>query len=255
MIRSFLTLSILVFLIGMPALLKAQGLEGVVTDYESNETLIGIVVHNLRSDESTLTDANGHFKIAAVNNDEIEFSFLGYYPFRMRMPDGGNVYRKLSLKKKLFELGEVEIRPDYTPYQIDSIERAKTYQLALSRQRASSSVLGSVFSPMSALAEQFNKGSKQIARFQKNFPKWEDQKFVDTRYSYKEVADLTGLGGDTLAAFIAQNPMNVDFARNATDLEIKMWIKYNYKQWIQKPIVLPPPIVIPNDTADTLKKP
>jgi hypothetical protein len=123
----------------------------------------------------------------------------------------------------------------------------------LSRERASSSVLGSVFSPASALAEQFNKKSKQRARFQTNFAKWENQKFIDTRYSPEQVNALTGLTGDTLAAFINAHPMPYDYARTATDLEVKMWIRYNYREWIKKPIVLPKPITI--EGADTLRKP
>ena len=113
--------------------------------------------------------------------------------------------------------------------------------------------MGAVFSPASALAEQFNKKSKQRARFQENFSKWESQKFVDTRYSSEMVQALTGLTGDTLAAFINAHPMPYDYARAATDLEIKMWVRYNYREWIKKPITLPPPI--PKETADTLKKP
>lgn len=233
----------------------SQVLEGVVTDYDAGTAMAGVVLRNVETNQGGTTNADGKFKIRASKNDEIEFSYLGYYSFRMRMPEASNVFRRLSLKKKLFELDEIEIRPDYTPYQLDSIERRKTYNLALNRGFASSSVLGSVFSPASALAEQFDKKSKQIKRFQENYFKWEDQKFIDTRYSFGEVEKLTNLHGDTLAAFINTYPMPVDYARTASDLEIKMWIKYNYREWIKKPRVIPPSISIPNLQQDTLRKP
>jgi hypothetical protein len=237
-----------------PFALFSQVFEGVVTDYDGGVALAGVVLRNIETNQGALSGIDGKFKIRASKDDEIEFSYLGYYSFRMRVPESG-VYRQVTLKKKLFELDDIVIRPDYTPYQLDSIERRKTYNLALNRGFASSSVLGSVFSPVSALAEQFDKKSKQIKRFQQNYFKWEDQKFIDTRYSFGEVSKLTGFTGDTLAAFIAAYPMPVDYARTATDMEIKMWIRYNYREWIKKPIVIPPGISIPNSEADTLKKP
>lgn len=235
--------------------MTAQTFEGIVTDIESGASLPGVVIVNKTHQQSTMSDINGNFSIAAAKGDEIEFTYLGYYPNNMQMPESVKVFRKIGLRKQLFTLDEVVIGPEYTPYQLDSIARRKTYKTALSREKASSSVVGTIFSPVSALAEQFNKQSKQIYRFQKNFVRWEDQKFVDTRYSLEEVGKLTGLKGDTLGAFMSAYPMANDFARAATDLEIKMWIKYNYKEWIKNPIVLPPKISIPDLEADTLKKP
>jgi hypothetical protein len=231
----------------------AQVLEGIVADNDGGSTLPAVVVTNKTKTQSTMTDVDGKYSIRADKGDEIEFSYIGYYPLALMMPESGNTFRRVSLKRKLFSLDEVEIRPDYTPYQIDSMRRRKLYALDLSRERVSSTVMGSIFSPASALAEQFSKKSKQRFRFQKNFVKWEDQKYVDTRYLPEEVASLTGMSGDTLAAFMNSHPMPSDYARSATDLEIKMWIKYNYREWIKKPIVLPP--VIPTEPADTLKKP
>lgn len=233
----------------------SQVFEGVVTDYDGGTALAGVSIRNIETNQGAVSGVDGKFRIRASKDDEIEFSYLGYYSFRMRVPGGEGIYRQVTIKKKLFELDDIVIRPDFTPYQLDSIERRKTYNLALNWGFASSSVLGSVFSPASALAEQFDKKTKQIKRFQQNYYKWEDQKFIDTRYSFSEVQKLTGLGGDTLAAFISAYPMPVDYARTATDLEIKMWIRYNYREWIKKPIVLPPAISMPYTKEDTLQKP
>lgn len=202
-----------------------------------------------------MSNASGDYSIVAYKNDVIEFSGLGYYTYSMSMPGDGKVSRNITLVKKAFTLDEVVIGPQLSPYQIDSLKRRQLYKSALGRGFASSSVLGSVFSPVSALAEQFSKESKQAKRFQQNYGKWEAQRFVDNRYSFEEVQKLTGLGGDTLAAFINAYPMALDYARTATDLEVKMWIKFNYREWIKKPIVLPPPIVIPNLDTSSLKKP
>jgi len=249
-----LRLSALLLLLFMPcASLLAQQLEGVVTESDGGTAMPAVIVINKSKNQSTMTDADGKYTIAADPGDQIEFSYLGYFPVSFQMPEGINVFRRISMRKKLISLEEIEIRPDWTPYQLDSIRRRQTYALDLSRKRASSSVLGTVFSPASALAEQFNKKTKQRDRFQQNFAKWENQKFIDTRYTPEEVSKLTGLTGDTLAAFINAHPMPYDYARSATDLEIKMWIRYNYREWIKKPLVLPEGV--PAEAADTLKKP
>lgn len=245
-------LALLVFVLSGTRLLYAQALEGIVADSDG-EALPAVMVINKTKNLNTMTSVEGKYSIAADKGDDIEFTYMGYYPVSMKVPDGSNVFRRVSLRKKLYSLQEVEIRPDWTPYQLDSIARSKRYALDLSRERASSSVMGSIMSPASALAEQFSKKSKQRTRFQSNFSKWERQKYVDTRYTPEEVASLTGLRGDTLAAFINAHPMPYDYARTATDLEVKMWIRYNYREWIKKPVVLPP--VIPKTEADTLEKP
>lgn len=211
--------------------LFAQTIQGTVTDMDGS-TLPAVAVNNKTKGQVTLTDADGHYSIAANKGDNLEFSYLGYYTMTMIMPEDGSVFRRISLKKKLFSLDEVVIGPGWTPYQMDSIERRKTYKFALDRKKERS-----VFSPATAIADNFSAKAKQRWRFQKNFAKWEDQKFVDTRYTPEEVATLTGLRGDTLAAFINAYPMPADYARTATDLEIKMWIKYNYRIWIKHPVV------------------
>lgn len=43
--------------------------------------------------------------------------------------------------------------------------------------------------------------------------------------------ELTGLNEESTNTFLYQNPMPHDYARQATNLEIKMWIKFSFKNW------------------------
>lgn len=233
---------------------NAQVLEGITADADG-ASIPGVVIINKTRNQSAISNAEGKYTITAFKGDHIEFSFLGYYPLDIIMPEAGNVFRRISMRKQLLALDEVEIRPDLSPYQQDSLERRSRYASDLNRTRASSSVLGAVFHPASALAEQFNKKSKQRYRFQQNFAKWEGQKFIDSRYTPDQVAALTGLGGDSLASFINTYPMSYDYARTATDMEIKMWIKYNYRQWMKNPVLLPSVTDNMNIAADSARKP
>jgi len=209
----------------------AQSLQGLIVDQNGN-ALSAVLIRNASKKESVFSDKNGQFSIAASLGDSIEFSILGYDNLTVIMPEDGTVFRRVFMHENPFALKEVEIHPDWTPYQLDSIERRKTYQIPLDRRKE-----GSILSPVTAIAENISRKSRQRWKFQKNFSRWEDQKFIDTRYSFKEVSTLTGLKGDSLAAFIHAYPMPVDYARYASDLEIKMWIKYNYRQWIKHPTV------------------
>jgi hypothetical protein len=210
--------------------LHGQQMSGIITNMEDGTPLPGAVVRNLSRHINTLSDAEGRYQIDAGNGDTLSFSYLGYHAQQILMPGSAEVYRNMGLRKKLFSLDEIQIGPGWTPYQRDSLERRGIYGPALERKKE-----GSVMIPVTFLAENISRKSRQRWRFQKNFPKWEGMKFIDTRYTPELVSELTQLRGDSLAAFINQFPMQEDFARSASELELKMWIRYNYRTWIRHP--------------------
>jgi hypothetical protein len=147
----------------------------------------------------------------------------------------------LALEHTDYMLEEFRLNPGHlTQYQIDSTERAVIYKVPLQRTHPNP-----LASPAGALAEMFSKKAKRVYAFQQNFQAGEIEKFVDTRYSTTLVSKLTGFTGDTIAHFMYAYPMPYDFARTATDLELKMWIRNNYKDWMKShgdTTTLPPPL-------------
>jgi hypothetical protein len=73
-----------------------------------------------------------------------------------------------------------------------------------------------------------------LKAFQERFKAGENQLFTDTRYNAAAVTALTGLEGASLSAFMNACPIPYDFVRTATDLEVKMWIRYNYRLWSEQ---------------------
>jgi hypothetical protein len=238
------------------SLATAQKLSGVITDIESNETLIGATITNKTTHTSLLTDFQGKYNITAHENDRIEIVSFGYEPLIFIMSNSENVYRNLGLKPKLVALKEVEIRPDFTPYQLDSIARRKTYNIALGKRYAGDNVMSAITSPASTVAELFSKKKKLTKRFQSNFIKWENEQYTSTVYTPELISSLTGLQHDSLASFMNTYPIAVDYARTATALEVKMWIKYNYREWIKNPKMIAPYVVdsLSHQAIDSLKK-
>ncbi len=221
-----LLLLILAGLFSAPAI--AQTLQGRVTEAGGREPLYPVTVVNLRTQKATYTTPQGHYTIHAEAGDKISFSYIGYKPQEYTMPVDVGVYTaNISMQRISYQLQEVILMPGYNQYQVDSFERRRTYRAALARSKSSP------MSPVSFVAEKFNKRSKQIFKFQRNFNKWEDQKFIDTRYTTDLVYEMTGLEGDSLAHFMNAYPMPYDYARTATDLEMKMWIRDHYRQWLK----------------------
>jgi hypothetical protein len=221
------TITILLFLLAATA--NAQALKGRVTDEATGKPLYPVTVVNLDTRQSAYSNEQGYFSIAVRPGDHVAFSYIGYKP---QQKDIGFITASVDINVKMeqinYQLDEFTVRPDYTPYQVDSIRRRSTYQRPLAMPHANP-----FNSPISALAQLFAPTTKATFRFQKNYAKWESQLFVDSRYSPELVTQLTGLTGDSLAGFMNNTPMPYDYARTATDLEVKMWIRYNYKQWLK----------------------
>lgn len=187
-------------------------------------------VFNARTQISTFTNEQGFFSIEARFNDLIYFEAPGFKLCTRKtgVAKNGVAEMNVSLFKLTIQLDEFVFRPIYSAYQLDSIERRAVYSRALARHKSS---LGS---PVSWVVEKFNKNSKQIFKFQKNYVYWEDQKFIDSRYTPELVGQLTRLSGDSLAFFMNAHPVPYDFARAASELELKIWIREQFKEWQKK---------------------
>lgn len=207
----------------------SQTLQGNVIDKATGQPLYPVTVVNLTTQAVTYTNENGNFIIRAEAGQKIAFSFIGYKSRQYPMPISVGIYKtEIKLEAISYNLREVILMPDYTPYQRDSIQRVTTYRQTLDVKHASP-----IASPFSYVAEKFSKKSKQTFAFQKKYERLENERFIDTRYTPDLVAEQTGLSGDSIGYFMNAYPMPYDYARTATEMEMKMWIRYNYREWIK----------------------
>lgn len=208
----------------------AQTLQGVVTDAGTHKPLYPVTVVNVFTQQVAYTDANGFYNVPARQGDIIAFSYIGYKTVERRKPLSVIIATlNMSMERKEYELDAIILRPGHlSQYQFDSTERAITYKIYLQREHPS------IMSPASAIAEKFSKKAKRTYQFQKDFAEGEANKFIDSRYTPALVTSLTGLTGDSIGYFMNTYPMPFDYARTASNLEMKMWIRENYKQWQEK---------------------
>lgn len=211
--------------------LPAGGIvSGRIVDATTGDALSAVAVVNVTTQAGTYTDDHGEYTIAAKSGEQLSASYLGYKTSTFTIKEGaGYLQQQIALSRLNYNLNEFIVRPKYTPYQADSVQRYSTYERTLLRRRE-----GSVVSPVSFLAEKLSKKSKAMFRFQKDFARMENERFVDTKYSPELVMQMTGLTGDTVAHFMNAYPMPYDFARAAGELELKMWIRTSYREWLAK---------------------
>jgi hypothetical protein len=215
---------------------KSQGgmLGGKITDNsEQKLPLNKVIITDYTNSQSTTTDDFGNYALKVSPGDSVVFTYIGYFSYNYLVPQfAGEKIKNISLIPKKNIIKGVKII-GLTKYQQDSIDRAMYITDALEYEQNTS-----ILNPVTSLYEQFSKKYKDLRKFQKQYAQLEQQNYIDTKYTYELVNEMTKLTGDTAAMFMYKYPMEYNFARTASNLEIKMWIKSNYKNYtalFQKP--------------------
>lgn len=214
---------------------KAQVQRGNVSDKETSQPVYHVTITNLVSSSSVISDALGNFSIAAKKGDSLAFSYIGYHTVVIAAAPDISLFAELTPLNVRLPAYTVH---DYTPFQRDSIELTRLYSSELNKKPIkpgfSSANGGGLTGLIGGPIQKLSRSYRQNKRFKKTFQKDLEQKFIDTRYTPKLVNALTGLTGDTLVMFMNTYPMEYMFARHATDLEMKAWIRDNYGDYIRK---------------------
>ncbi|NSL90527.1 carboxypeptidase-like regulatory domain-containing protein [Chitinophaga solisilvae] len=195
-------------------------------------------VTNINSGKRALSDQGGFYKIDASRGDKIVFTFVGYLPDTLPVTlTTGTQTSNMKLVVAGKFLKGVEITSQYSPYQIDSIERRRQYGYLLdlpNKPLAGGNTpegAGIVFSPIT----RFSKGERQKRQFKKNYEEMEKQKFIDSRFTPLLVSQVTGLKGDSLQHFMRDNYPDYNTMRSLAHNDLLYWITDKYKAWANKP--------------------
>lgn len=200
-------------------------LTGVVTDSLHGRRMASVSVENAMQHTGSFTDEQGRFDIVVREGDALVFSSVGYKNYILRYKPGmEQTEQKVILNIKPVMLKEVKINQGPSDYQVDSAHRASIYEDAFTYKQTKSAM-----SPVTSVYQAFSKKHKAMRHFQDQIEDMEQQKFIDTRYTSSLVMSLLDIKEDEASAFMKAYPMEFEYARGASELEIKMWIKYNYK--------------------------
>ncbi|MBK8144002.1 MAG: carboxypeptidase-like regulatory domain-containing protein [Bacteroidetes bacterium] len=204
--------------------------KGFVYDSTSKAIMTSVRVENLSTHEGTLSNNIGYFEIEAKKDDYLVFSTIGYKNKIVKVSENDNgIYKSIFMKSVPILLKDVIIKKGPTQYQQDSARRASIYQDVFEYEQEKSAM-----SPISTIYQKFSKKHRNTRKFKDQIIQNEYQTFIDTRYSKPLVMELTKLNEEDAQQFMNAYPMEYAYARTASDLEIKMWIKYNFQDYSKK---------------------
>jgi len=214
---------------------QCQVLKGLVLDGNTFQPVPGVSIQNTLNGQTAKTDSNGNFRIQASPGDNLSFSLTGYHTLEKTATS--SLEMGVELLPISVNLPEYTVH-ELTKFQKDSIELATTYAKELNQKAVKpgfSSANGGGFTGLiGAPVQRMSRSYKQNKKFKEAYRKDMEQRFIDTRYKPELVTSLTGLTGDSLISFINSHPMDYAFARSATDLEIKAWIRDSYKDYLAR---------------------
>lgn len=222
-----------IILVFAPGALLAQVMSGTIADAESRSGIGSIMIKNKHTGVVVYSASKGHFSIPASQGDTLSLSHMSFETMLMVVFASVDT---IFMSPLVYNLKASTVR-GRTKYQQDSIERHELFHHELSRQPVPKPIyygLGCA-GCFGWLADKITGNSKKPKRFRKLFATEDDIKYIDTRYIPELVTSLTGISdGDSVAAFIYTYPMEYDFARHATDLELKAWIRNNHKHYLER---------------------
>jgi hypothetical protein len=148
---------------------------------------------------------------------------------------------------KAIQLSNVDVLSDIAKYSRDSVNMAIIYRKVYedATRKPTKSVFGDP-SPMrlslgvqyegliTAFARKISGKQKTDKRFVTDFRRTQAEKYITLKYNPEVVRGIISLVTDSIPVFIQTYPMDEAYARAASPLEIKMWIRSNFKDWVAK---------------------
>lgn len=217
-------------LIGYAQFTSAQVIiVGRVMDSLTQKALSPVRIENVTTHQGVSSKEDGSFSITCAEGEYLLFTHVGYKNVILKVKANMDlVQQRILMTFKPVDLKEITIKKGLTEYQKDSLSRASLYKDAFDYKQTVS-----VMSPVTSVYQAVSKKHRAMRKFQDQIVDMEAQKFIDTRYTLELVRSLTKLDEEQAWAFMKACPMEYDYARGASDLEIKMWIKFKYQEYLK----------------------
>ena len=219
----------------------AQHIRGVVRDAEGRQPLQGVLVVNAATQASAYSNDSGWYMVQATPGDTIVFMRASYQTER-RIAVQGRPFEYVRMQPLFNVLDEVEILPEIEIWEREHKEMLRTYNKSFTdaKHKVKTSFYAgplpgvTFYGLFTEMAARISGQKKKDKHFLRVFADAEEQKYIDLRYNPEVVMSTTGSSYDSAVSFIYRYPMEYAFAREATSLELLMWIRNNYRDWKEK---------------------
>lgn len=197
-----------------------------------------VLVVNQRTQAYTYTDYDGAYKLKMNESDTAIFMLAGYKALRISrtsIPD------TITIRQLSYSMQELEVTPEIERFEREHQEMLETYDKTFKDAKRKPKVYGyaggmagvTIDGFFTNLASTISGKKKKDKRFVKDFEQTENDKFISLRYNPDVVMSATKTTKDSAIVFIRENPMAYDYARTASSLELLMWIRYHFKEWVK----------------------
>ena len=196
-------------------------------------------IKNISQDKMTQSDMGGNYKIPAASGDIVSFSSAGYITDTIVVT--ANMLTTsfdIFLARNVIELSNVEIG-DLNRYQADSISRREEFNDVLTKRNTKlvggrgntpTDGVGVTFSPLTF----FSKKERNERRFKKMFERQEEEMYIDYKFPFDYVSQITGLQGDSLRTFMLQYRPNYAFCRRSSKADMLLYINDSYRAFMHR---------------------
>jgi hypothetical protein len=224
-----------------PYIVHAQYLNGKLIDIGTDAPIELVYVSNQRTGMSVYSDSAGTFSMQVAKGDKLIFMHPAYKTYSLTLDDVTRV-RYIKLVKNAVQLREVEVLSDMAKYKRDSAYTHSLYKKVFKDtvhevKRDLLVRVGEIGFTYEGLISKFawnlSKKKKHHRRFTNTLAANERERFTNIRYNNEAVSYVTGASDSLAGAFINAHPIEYDFVRTATDLELRAWIKNEYKNWLK----------------------
>lgn len=218
----------------------SQQLAGRVIDKNTLRPIAGAMIGMGKA--SALTDPSGAFSIAASGvNDSLRVSHFGYKTYSAPM---SRVMAAIviGLEPAGISLKEVIIRSNRRQgFKQDSMANRVNYakQFNYTGPKIMDAFTGNSnrqpgelisINPLLLIAALTKKSTPEY-KFHQILLRDEQSEYISQKFNRGIASAITGLKGDTLAAFLVSYRPTYQFAKKATDYEMELYIKARYKEF------------------------
>lgn len=225
-----------VLMVSYMAAISQVTLKGKVMDSKSDVPLDGATIFNTTQGIFRKAGQNGMFSIRAVENDILIFSSLGYRPDTVQISqDIMATGLFIGLKSSPLALDTVTITQ--RTYAEDSLLRRMEYAHLLDRptktMRGGNNAqygFGVTASPIT----YFSRSEKQKRKFKKEYREYEEDAYIDYRFSPAYVHRITGLDGEELQLFMRNYRPGYQELRSMLQEDLVLYINDAFKKFKRK---------------------
>lgn len=220
----------LLFVLVLPAF--GQQFHGRVYDEDRGLPLATVLVTNLHTNSMWVSDKEGNIAFSALPGELLRFHLPGYHDYDLRIFSSQDVI-KVGMVRAPIQLNEVEVLSPMARFRRDSAFNRQFFhkELGYAGRQTKMNYSGGIGidGPFSALALWASGKKKYYKDFQKELVALEDMRYASIRYTPELVKTQTGLDDSGANAFILAHPIPNDFVRYASELELKMWVRNQFR--------------------------